>query len=319
LKKTCKKALALFLALALTMGLTLAVSAETEVEDAVEVPPFAEIYFFKTGDYDILYRVIPAQGKQIGRIFFIHGFVSSTYCWEDLAPLFSEAGYMCAMLDLPGFGFSTRESADVTPKDREAICAELMELLAPGERWIVAGHSMGGGVAVNVATMFPDKVSSLLLYAPGGVGGAVAGGTIMEALIEPLGNFLDALASVVLKSDFLPRLLFAMATADIAYARTYDISRVSNHLKRPGTMKSALYMLFRSKPVDFEAASKLDIPILLVWAEKEYVLTSGMANDMKAGLPQAVTMTIDAGHMFPEPRAQEVFEMSREFLSGINS
>jgi len=270
--------------------------------------------WFRTGGYDICYRVIPAAGEQIGRVFFIHGFISSSLYWERLAGMFSRAGYMCAMLDLPGFGSSTREAAHVPAKHRETIAAELMEALAPGEPWIVAGHSMGGGIAVNVAVMYPEKVTSLLLYAPGSVAVGLGEDTLLRHLSEPASVALYPLLAPLLYVKPIARLLFAMGNADLQYAKGFDMRRVSVPLTLQGTVRSLVYMIQRAKPTDYKAAARLEIPILLIWAEKEYVLTPGMQKRMRAGLSQVRGQTMKGGHMFAEQYAAETFERSIAFL-----
>ena len=298
-----KKVLSLALTLALAAGLALPAFAGE----------FAEKQFFETGDYSICYRVVPARGEQVGRVFFIHGMVSSTVYWEELAGLFSEAGYMCVMIDLPGFGYSTRESKDVSPTPREEICAGLMEKLAPGESWIVAGHSMGGGVALNLAVTYPEKVSALLLYAAAAGGGGPMGGAgdidpeLMGCLATPLLRPLLYMKPVV-------HLLAAAANADLRYGLRYDISKIVDPLKLPGTVTSIFYMSQRSTPTDLEAAAKLDIPILLLWAEKDYIVGADMAAGLTAALPKAQSQTMRGGHMFTEQFSREAFERSMAFL-----
>jgi len=305
--KFYRKTLILLLALVLAAGLALPASAKQ---------PFAEKQFFQTGDYNICYRVVPAKGGQVGRVFFIHGMVSSTVYWEALAGLFSEAGYMCAMIDLPGFGYSTREAADVTPKPREEIAAELMEHLAPGEPWIVAGHSMGGGVALNMAVMVPEKVSALLLYAAaaGGGGGHGGSGMLSGLPIETAGCIMTVLLKPLLYINPVVHLLAAAANADLRYGLRYDIRKIVDPLKLPGTVKSILYMSQRTTPTGLEAAAKLDIPILLLWAEKDYIVGAQMAEALAAALPRAESQTMKGGHMFTEQFPAEAFERSMAFL-----
>jgi len=302
-----KKVLSLALTLALAAGLALPAFAGE----------FAEKQFFKTGDYSICYRVVPARGEQVGRVFFIHGMVSSTVYWEDLAGLFSDAGYLCAMVDLPGFGYSTREAKDVTPKPREEICAELMEKLAPGEPWIVAGHSMGGGVALNMAILYPEKVEALLLYAAAAGGGGSRGssGLMGKLPTETAGCIMTALLRPLLYMKPVVHLLAAAANADLRYGLRYDISKIVDPLKLPGTVTSILYMSQRAKPTDLEAAARLDIPILLLWAEKDYIVGAQMAESLTAALPNAASQTMRGGHMFTEQFSQEAFERSMAFLA----
>ena len=304
-----KKALVLLLTLALAAGLALTASAKQPRNCGCE-----EKTFFRTGDYDIHYRVVPAKGKQVGRIFFIHGMVSSTVYWEELAGLFSEAGYLCAMIDLPGFGYSTREAAGVTPKPREEIAAELMEKLAPGEAWIVAGHSMGGGVALNIAVNHPDKVSALLLYAAAAGGGGGPTGGLPGLNPELMGCLATPLLRPLLYMDPVVYLLAAAANADLCYGLRYDIGKIVDPLKLPGTVKSIFYMSQRAAPVDLEAAARLDIPILLLWAENDCIVTADAGAALTAALPNAQAQTMRGGHMFTEQFSPEVFERSMAFL-----
>jgi len=298
------KALTLVLAFALTAALAV---------PALAGRPFDEKLWLKTGDYDILYRVVPADGTQVGRIFFIHGILSSTLYWEELAGMFSRAGYLCAMLDLPTFGESTRESKDVAPKDREEIVAELMEVIAPGEAWIVAGHSMGGGVALNTAILYPEKVSGLLLYAPA-VMRIPIDDRILRCIAEPLGCVLDPIITPVLYVDPLVRLLAAIPYADLKFAWNYDISRVTDSLKLPGTLTGLLHMAYRAAVPAMEDIARLEIPILMLKAESDYIVPGFMQPDA-AMPPQTVTHVMKGGHQFSEQYAAETFEKSMEFLS----
>ena len=307
MRNFCKKSLSLVLAFALAAAL--AVTASAKPSRGCE-----EKTFFQSGDYSICYQVIPAKGEQVGRIFFLHGMVSSTVYWEELARLFSQAGYLCAMMDFPGFGYSTRESKGVTPKDREEIAAELMEEIAPGEAWIVAGHSMGGGVALNIALRYPEKVSALLLYAAAAGGGPPGGMPGLDP--ELMGCLMTPLLRPLLFMPLAVHLLAAAANADFCYGMQYDISKIVDPLKLPGTVKSLFYMSQRSNPVDLEAAAKLEIPILLLWAEKDYVVSGEMADSLTAALPGAQAQTMRGGHMFTEQFAQEAFERSLAFLKG---
>ena len=106
--------------------------------------PYDDSRFFEYGDYEIHYRVVPAEGEMKGRIMMLHGFLCSTYAWRNMAEILSEEGYECVMAEI--------------------LITELMKSIAPMDEWIIAGHSMGGGVAVNIAINNPVK--NLLLYCP---------------------------------------------------------------------------------------------------------------------------------------------------------
>ena len=116
--------------------------------------PFEDSKFFEYGDYSIHYRVFEAEDEE-GQIFMIHGFALSSYCWTELAVRLQAEGYTCVLADLPDFGYSTRDTAGMEKLPREEIMHALMESLSD-EPWYVAGHSMGGGIALNMATLYKD-------------------------------------------------------------------------------------------------------------------------------------------------------------------
>ena len=120
----------------------------------------------------------------------LHGFGCSTYSWEPMAKLMSENGYECVLADLPGFGYTTRETADVRHVDREELIEKLMLSIAPMDEWILAGHSMGGGVAMNIACETPE-LKALMLYCPAPVSKTPS---FMESMMNNafMGKFMSA-------------------------------------------------------------------------------------------------------------------------------
>lgn len=84
-------------------------------------------------------------------------------------PVFTEAGYRNIVLDLPGFGRSSK------PEDVNYDLAFFVECLqqflqATGiERCTLLGNSLGGAIALGQALAHPETVERLVLMAPGGV------------------------------------------------------------------------------------------------------------------------------------------------------
>ena len=187
--------------------------------------PYEDSRYFKYGDYDIHYRVIPAKGQQKGRIMMLHGFLCSTFAWRNMAAELSEEGYECVLADIPNFGFSTRENDDMEIVDRETLITELMKSIAPMNEWILAGHSMGGGVAVNIAINNPVK--SLLLYCPAPQSEFPEA---MEGLItsEPMKFAMDTFFNHGTRINFLVKLVIFFATMDWDFAMDYDVSGVTD-------------------------------------------------------------------------------------------
>lgn len=95
----------------------------------------------------------------------IHGAGDSSAVWERQAAHYAGRHRLLAM-DLPGHGPRLGEQAhDRHEKNAEEVC-RLMDQAGLGKA-IIAGHSMGGGVALMLALNHPERVRALLLVATG--------------------------------------------------------------------------------------------------------------------------------------------------------
>lgn len=98
---------------------------------------------------------------------FIHGLSSYMGFWEHQVPAFTD-DYRVLALDLPGFGASSRPDAPYTPPWYADTVAAWLDKVGVSEPAVIAGHSMGGQVAVHLALRYPEKVGKLVLSAPAG-------------------------------------------------------------------------------------------------------------------------------------------------------
>lgn len=277
-----------------------------------EFKPYEDSQFFEYGDYDIHYRIIPAEGEMKGRIMMLHGFLCSTYAWRNMAPILAKEGYECVMADLPNFGFSTRESDDIEIIDREIIITELMKSIAPMDEWIIAGHSMGGGVAVNIAINNP--VENLLLYCPAPQSEFP---DAMEGFMTsaPMKWIMNVFFNYGTRVDFLVKMIIYAATMDWEFAMDYDVTGVTDATQYNGFGGGLCEMMFNVKATDLENASKVECPVLLVQASKDIIINSDMKEQMQNAFPDAETYIVEGGgHQCIENRAEEICEVTLDFI-----
>ena len=275
--------------------------------------PYEDSRYFEYGDYDIHYRVVPAKGERKGRIMMLHGFLCSTYAWRNMAPIFAEAGYDCVMADIPNFGFSTRESDDMEIVEREIIITELMKSIAPMDEWIIAGHSMGGGVATNIAIENP--VDALLLYCPApqsefpdAMEGIMTSG-IMKGI-------MNAFFKYGTKIDFLVKLIIFAATMDWDFSMNYDVSGVTDAVQYDGFGGGMCEMMFNVKATDLENADKVKCPVIICQASEDIIINDTMKSQMHEAFPDAATYVVEGGgHQCIENRADELCKVTLDFIN----
>lgn len=97
-------------------------------------------------------------------VLLLHGFAGSSADWEPLMDELSRAGFRAVAVDLPGHG-ATDRPANPARYEIEETALDLVDLLddlgAGATHWV--GYSMGGRVALYVATTRPERVQSLCL------------------------------------------------------------------------------------------------------------------------------------------------------------
>lgn len=303
----------IFRVIAVTLAFVMVFTVATSAAPFPTEKPFENSQYFTNGDYKIHYRVFDAQGQQKGRILFLHGFLVSTYSWENMAAEMTKAGYTCVLADLPNFGYSTRENAATAVIPREELMVDLMQSMAPLERWLVAGHSMGGGVAMNIAIEHKE-IEGLLLFCP-------APNSELSPEMKPIttSKLMGSLYTVFFKlasyPKLLARLLVGYLSLDLKFGLSYDVAKLTDPLQLDGTGPGITYMGVNTRATDMKALPELGMPILLVQAEKDKTLPQEMIEQTNAALPQARLYVVEGGgHMCNENRAFELAGVCVDFL-----
>jgi pimeloyl-ACP methyl ester carboxylesterase len=206
----------------------------------------------------------------------VHGFGGDKETWLMMAALVPKARGL-ALIDLPGHG----QSADV-PESQASIRHHAEAVLrvldrAGHDRAIICGNSMGGGVALRLATSWPDRVAGLVLVASVGRdvhdGGALA--WVEHNPLIPREADIDKFMELVLERP--P----PVGKAVIRYVITQRARRAE-----------ALQRLFRGfvlaggeAGVPRELAG-IGVPALVIHGEQDRIIDKRTAEDLVLALPR---------------------------------
>ena len=302
---TTKKLLAIVMSLIMVFGMfTISISADEVVTDG----------YYEEGEYSIHYTVVPAAGETKGRIMFIHGFLYSGTTWNGMAEIMSAEGYDCYLIDLPNFGYSTRENAETQLIEREVLVTNFMKTVAPMNEWIVAGHSMGGGVAMNIACDYPE-IEALLLYCPCEI--VTNGNSMLTSLATNsfVSGMMDTIFKMFLGNDLIVKAAVYMTTGDMEYAKNYDASLLAEPLMIPGTGAGMLFASANARNTDYEAVAALEMPVFLVWADGDNVLSAENCENIGNALAGKETATVEGSHIVIETDPATLSALTLEFLA----
>jgi pimeloyl-ACP methyl ester carboxylesterase len=106
-------------------------------------------------------------------VALIHGITSRSGVWVEVMQDLVEAGYSVIAPDLFGHGASAKPKGDYSLGAYASGVRDLLGLLGV-ESATVVGHSLGGGIALQLAYQFPEYSERLVLISSGGLGREVS-------------------------------------------------------------------------------------------------------------------------------------------------
>ncbi|MGW8394791.1 alpha/beta fold hydrolase [Pseudoduganella sp. HUAS MS19] len=234
-------------------------------------------------------------------LLLVHGFAGDKDNFTRIAR-FLTPRYRVIIPDLPGFGDARRDWS--AKHDMAAQVENLRAFMAElgVQRCHMGGNSMGGFIAAEYATRYPEQVASLWLLAPGGTEETLespafkqylAGGGMPLLVPEPR-NFDQLMAACMAKPPFFPySLKHALAQRAVA---DYQLHRE--------IMKELVASPQLSAPID--------TPALIVWGSEDRILSPKAAPVTKALMPNARLVVMEGiGHL---PMLEATRRTARDFL-----
>ena len=211
-------------------------------------------------------------------------------------------------VDLVGYGCTDKPDIDYTVDDFAAFINGFMIALGI-ERAALIGHSLGGGVVLNMAYRHPEKVERLVLVASAGLGQEVHLAFRMASL--PMVGELCARPNRAIIARAFQEVVHDPAAitdemVDQAYRRFYMPGAREALLK---TIRAGL-ALSGVKPALLAAIKAalpaITVPTLIIWGKQDPVLPVSHALLAVENLPDARLRLLDeCGHfpMFEHPQA----------------
>jgi pimeloyl-ACP methyl ester carboxylesterase len=123
------------------------------------------------GLHDVLlhgHRVFYRSAGSGPVVVLVHGITSTSATWSNVLPYLAERFTVIAP-DLLGHGESAKPRGDYSLGAYASGIRDLLTVLGH-ERATFVGHSLGGGVAMQLAYQFPEQCERLVLVGSGGLG-----------------------------------------------------------------------------------------------------------------------------------------------------
>ncbi len=294
------------------------VLADREVPDA-EIDAFVAAYETPapededTGDGEPAHRFVqlPAgriryatRGSGAETVVLVHGFGGDLDNWLFNVDVLAEAATVHAV-DLPGHGQSVKTVLDPTVSGLADVLIDFLNELEIESAHIV-GHSLGGAVAIEVASRLPDRVRSLALIASAGLGAEIDG------------DYVSAFVSAGSRREMKSALRHLFADTELVSRQMVDdvlkYKRIDGVDQALQTLSGQLFGDGAQKTVLVEQARSAGLPILVVWGREDRVIPVAHAGALDDAA--RVEIVEGAGHMVQMEAAGRVNALLGALVAG---
>jgi pyruvate dehydrogenase E2 component (dihydrolipoamide acetyltransferase) len=276
-----------------------AVEAAEAADAAGPEPQFAD-----AGGRQLRYLVMGEGrgGEGEAPLVLIHGFGGDLNNWQFNQPALAEDRAVYA-LDLPGHGGSTKHGV-------QGGVAELAEavrdfLNATGiQRAHLAGHSMGGAVALHLASEEPARVVSVTLVCSAGLGEEINT------------DYIEGFIAADRRKEFKP--VLEMLFADPSLVSRDMIEELLRYKRLDGVgqalraIADATFAGGRQAQVFKDGLDRIKVPVQAIWGAEDRIVPAAHATAIPEGQRHVLG---GAGHMVHMEKAGEVNRLISDFLT----
>ena len=239
-------------------------------------------------------------------VLLLHGFGGDLDNWMFNLDSLAEKHRVLA-LDLPGHGQSVKTNVDPSLSGMATFVRKFLDVLSVSSVHVV-GHSMGGAIAMQLASDSPETVKSLGLICSAGLGPDINS--------DYLRGFVEAQSQQELK------LVLEQLFADESLVNLQLVNNLLNY-KRMDGVEASLNALSETLISAGEQTFLTDnivasgIPVLVIWGKQDRIIPVSHAQNFSAAGGYCVEVEIfdSAGHMVQMEKAYEVNRSLLNFLA----
>lgn len=225
-------------------------------------------------------RWVYYEGGTGPTIVLLHGFASSKEVWLPVARRLTPQFHV-VIPDLPGWGESSRTPGANYDMDAQAARLDTFVQALGLPRFLLVGHSMGGGIAGVYAAEHPGRLTALALVDAGGLKARENG--FSRDMLAGRNPFLvsdrDGLARLAALAFDKPTQLPGRFVDVLVERKQRDqafIERTFDALRPPSQILAVQHRL-----------NQLTMPVLGLWCRDDKIIDASALDSLRDGLPAA--------------------------------
>ena len=262
------------------------------------------------------WRILGPEGAP--RLLLLHGLGASSHIWRPLVRALP-AGLEVLAVDLPGAG-ATAAHGELGPPELAQFALDMMDALDVQRVDVVAGHSLGGAVALELGLLAPARVGGLMIFnaAPA------------LPLLARLGLRAPGVQRLLALPELAPRAkaptrLFTQLylSAIFGERRTVSDEVIEGYAQladAPDFYRNMAATLagFAKHSRSLEELQRLAMPASVVWGERDPLFPIGLGERLVRTLPQAAMHRLPrVGHCPPQEAPTAVATLVMELVSRV--
>ncbi|MDC3418294.1 alpha/beta fold hydrolase [Aquibacillus salsiterrae] len=237
-------------------------------------------------------------------LIFLHGFLSCQFSFRKMIPHLKQH-FNIYTLDIPPFGMSDRKTSfEYSYQNMADLVIEFMNYHSIDKAHL-AGHSMGGQVALRCAYGHGNRVKSLILLSP-------------SSYLVKADRLSYLLSLFPLFPKILRRLLKRKGVFEMLRQSLSNESLITNHMlkqyKQP-FLDRKIYLcmtkMIRDREGDLSPSMlrNIETKTLLFWGKQDEIIPISTGYQLLKDLPSASFISFNnAGHLLPEETPNQICE-----------
>jgi 4,5:9,10-diseco-3-hydroxy-5,9,17-trioxoandrosta-1(10),2-diene-4-oate hydrolase len=293
------------------------------------VPPLSPHELAKTGQF-VSVDGIDTYYERYGSgppLILIPAGISHTSTWRFNIGALSRSHEVWT-LDLPGSGYSEKPATfPYTHRAYAKFVRNFMTKMGIAKA-AVAGHSLGGAVALEFSLDFPERTAGLILIASGGYPREEMPGALNLLVHRPLNPPVQRTINAIQMSfgsyPFIVKGFSSFFYHDpTPFVRDAELVQEACDINRTPNAWDAMYWMQRALNFDFAIPDVTRIksvtaPTLIIWGRDDRVANVRTASRFQQDIAGSQLAVIDdAGHMVHEEKPEAVNRAITSFLESI--
>jgi pimeloyl-ACP methyl ester carboxylesterase len=249
------------------------------------------------------HRVSYRRAGEGSAVVLLHGIGSTSMTWSSVAPALAEVHDVIAP-DFLGHGASAKPRGDYSLGAFASGIRDLLALLGV-ECATIVGHSLGGGVAMQLAYQHPELCERLVLVSSGGLGHSVS--PLLRAATLPGSEWV---LPVVAGAAGGVGAKVGGVLARVGLRAGNDVAEVGRGIAELGDRESRQAFLDTLRAVVGPGGQRVsaldrlylaaDIPLLIVWGDRDPIIPVDHGRRAHEAVAGSEMLEIEGAGHFPQ-------------------